>query len=116
MAYICLVSIHPTINWENTCKQNGCHALLISNYSIASKCLLVHKCDIALERFRSYYSSHLFNRTTVLWPLNIANPEIALTYFLPHYNILWGPHVFSQRWPYCIISTCIQWLKQSHYV
>ena len=54
MAPVSLASIQPTINWENTHKQNGYHAPLFSNYSSTSKCLLVRKCDIALEGYRMY--------------------------------------------------------------
>ena len=54
MAPISLASIHLTINWVNTRKQNGCHAPLISDYSSASKYLLARKCDVALERYCMY--------------------------------------------------------------
>ena len=57
MALISLTIIHRTINWENTHERNGCHAPLISDYSRASKCLLVRKCDVALERYRTLYLS-----------------------------------------------------------
>ena len=51
MAPISLAIIHPAKNWERISEQNGCHTPLISDYLSPSKCLLMHECDIALERY-----------------------------------------------------------------
>jgi len=47
-----LTSIHPFYSRVNTCEQNGCHTPLINDYSSMNKCLLIHECDVALERYR----------------------------------------------------------------
>ena len=56
MAPISLASILPVYSRVNTPEQNGCHALLISDYSSTSKCLLAHKCNVVLERYRKSQS------------------------------------------------------------
>ena len=53
MAPILLVSILPVYSGVNIREQNGCHAPLFSNYSSASKGLLVGECDVARERYRT---------------------------------------------------------------
>ena len=53
MAPTSLASIHPAINWENTHERNGCHTLLISDYSSTSKYLHARECNVALEQYRS---------------------------------------------------------------
>jgi len=39
----------PIYSVVYTCELNGCHAPLISNYSSASKCLLLHECDVIVH-------------------------------------------------------------------
>ena len=54
MAPDSLASIHPVYSGVNTHEQIGCHAPLFGDYSNASKCLLVHECNVVLGRYRTY--------------------------------------------------------------
>jgi len=53
MTLILLVSIQPYKCFNNTCKQNGCNAPLIDNYSITSKSTCACECDVALGLYRT---------------------------------------------------------------
>ena len=53
MAPVSLVSILPVNSGVNTHEWNGCHTPLLSDYSSTSKCLLAHKCNVALERYHT---------------------------------------------------------------
>ena len=53
VAHVLLASIHPPQNSMNTRKQNMCHTLLISNYSIASELTHSNACNVDLNLFHS---------------------------------------------------------------
>ena len=48
MAPILITRFHIVYGRGNTCKQNGCHTLLISDYSSVSKYSLTRECNVAL--------------------------------------------------------------------
>ena len=81
MAPISLVSTLPVYSGVNTCKQNGCHVPLLSNYSSTSKCLLVRKCDVALKRYRTCNAEIAFA---------LIGTQFACGYFFDSIKILAG--------------------------
>jgi len=49
VAPILLASIHLARNEVNTCEQNECHALFLSDDASTSKCTLTRDCDVAFD-------------------------------------------------------------------